>query len=128
MKLSSPQALLSLKVFGNEIQMFTLEDIPFLNGKLDNLNIIKELYDLTKGKQRTFKRNIIILEVSHSVPTILGLPLKIGVNSSAVITTDVKGRVVTNNLLFGPKSVTMHGSLKPRYQACFHMHINICII
>lgn len=113
MKLSSPQALLSLKVFGNEIQMFTLEDIPFLNGKLDNLNIIKELYDLTKGKQRTFKRNIIILEVSHSVPTILGLPLKIGVNSSAVITTDVKGRVVTNNLLFGPKSVTMHGSLKP---------------
>ena len=76
MKHLSPQFLLSLKVFGNEIQVFTLDDLPFLNGRMENMNIIKELYELTKGKQRTFKRNIIMLEVSHSVPTILGLPLK----------------------------------------------------
>lgn len=49
MKVTSPQALVSLKMFGNEIQVFTLDDIPFLNGKMDDVNIIRDLYEMTKG-------------------------------------------------------------------------------
>lgn len=114
MKPVTPQALSSIRIFGNEIQVFTLEDIPLFNGELEDMNIIKELYELTKGKDKTFKRNMVLLEVSHSVPTMLGLPLKIGLNSSAVLTLEVKGRVETKNLLMGPKRFEMHGSLKPR--------------
>lgn len=114
MKPVTPQALSSIRIFGNEIQVFTLEDIPLFNGELEDMNIIKELYELTKGKDKTFKRNMVLLEVSHFVPTMLGLPLKIGLNSSAVLTLEVKGRVETKNLLMGPKRFEMHGSLKPR--------------
>ena len=49
MKVTSPQALVSLKMFGNEIQVFTLDDISFLNGKMDDVNIIRDLYEMTKG-------------------------------------------------------------------------------
>ena len=49
MKVTSPQAHVSLKMFGNEIQVFTLDDIPFLNGKMDDVNIIRDLYEMTKG-------------------------------------------------------------------------------
>ena len=114
MKPVTPQALSSIRIFGNEIQVFTLEDIPLFNGELEDMNIIKELYELTKGKDKTFKRNMVLLEVSHFAPTMLGLPLKIGLNSSAVLTLEVKGRVETKNLLMGPKRFEMHGSLKPR--------------
>ena len=113
MKNLSPQAMISLKIFGNEIQMFSLDDLPFLKGELGNRNVIKDLYELTKGKQKTFKQNVILLEASHAVPTIVGLPLKVAVNVSAVVTMDVKGKVKTN-ILFGPKSASIEGYIKPR--------------
>ena len=62
----------------------------------------------------TFGLLKVLLEVSHSVPTVVGLPLKVAVNVSAVVTMDVEGKIETKNLLLGPKSVAMKGSLKPR--------------
>ena len=114
MKASTPQALISLKMFGNEVQVFTLEDLPFLNGELDNVNIIHDLYELTKGKRKVVKHNMLVMEVSHTVPTILGMPMKIALNGSAVVTVDMNGKVDTKNLIFGPKTVTISGNLKPR--------------
>ena len=114
MKSPSPQALVSLKVFGNEIQVFTLQDLPFLNGDMDDVNIVQYMYELTKGKRKVFKHNMVVVEVSHTVPTALGMPLKIAINGSAVVTVDFNGKLKMKNLLMGPKSVQVTGSLKPR--------------
>ncbi|XP_066921867.1 uncharacterized protein [Clytia hemisphaerica] len=113
MKQSSPQALVSFKMFGNEIQALTLDDLPFLNGKMDNVNIIHDLYEMTKGKRKVLKHNMLVMEISHMVPTMLGMPMKIALNGSAVITVDMNGKVDTKNLIFGPKAVTISGNLKP---------------
>lgn len=113
MKASTPQALISLKMFGNEIQVLSLDDLPFLNGKMDDINIIHDLYELTRGKRKVLKHNMVVMEVSHTVPTLLGMPMKIDLNGSAVVTIDMNGKVDTKNLIFGPKTVTINGNLKP---------------
>lgn len=117
MKWLEPQAKISLKVFGNEIQVLSLDDLPFLKGEFGDRNIIRDLYELSKGKQQTYKKNLILLEVSHAVPTIIGLPVKVAVNVSATVTVDLNGKVTTKNILIGPKAVTFEGSLKPRLVA-----------
>ena len=48
MKVTSPQALVSMKMFGNEIQLFTLDDLPL--GQMDDINVVSDLYQLTKGE------------------------------------------------------------------------------
>ena len=113
MKDSSPQAKISLKVFGNEIKILSLNDLPFLTGEMGYLDTLKYLYTLSNGKQNTFKQNLILLEVSHAVPTIVGIPLKVAVNVSAVLTVDFGAKV---NLFQTPTQ--MEGSLKLRYMQC----------
>lgn len=116
-KTPSPQALVSLKIFGNEVGLLNLNDLPFLNGELDDVNVIQHLYMLTKGKRKVFKQNMVVMEVTHTVPTILGIPLKIAINGSAVVTTDINGKVKIDmkKLLMGPKSALLTGSVQPRY-------------
>ena len=116
MKKPEPHASVNIKIFGNDIHTLNNDDMPFLNGQLDKLDIIKELYELTKGKQNTFKQNMILLEASHSVPTILGLPLKIGINGSSVVTLDLRVKVSTKNILFGVKSAAVQIFLNPRFE------------
>ena len=58
----TPEALISVKMFGNEIQLFTLDDLPFLKGDFGDRNIIKDLYELTKGKRTTLKQNMVSQE------------------------------------------------------------------
>ncbi|XP_065667671.1 uncharacterized protein LOC101240168 isoform X3 [Hydra vulgaris] len=123
-----PHTSIDLKIFNNDIHTFGNEDIPFLNGQWDDLNIIKEMYELTKGKQSTFKQNMILLEASHSVPTILGLPLKIGVNGSSIVSFDLKAKLSTQNILFGTKSATIDVYLNPSVSTHVSAKLNIeCI-
>ena len=55
------------------------------------------------------------MEGSYVVPTIVGLPLSFEVNGSAVVSLHLQGKVSAKNLLFGPKSLTLKGSVIPRY-------------
>ena len=71
------------------------------------------------------KHNMLVMEISHVVPTMLGMPMKIALNGSAVITVDMNGKVDTKNLIFGPKTVTISGNLKPRYFQAFFIQLSI---
>ncbi len=116
MKEPSPQVALSLKIFGNEVRLFSLKDIPLLNGDMDNFNMVHALYSLTKGKSKTLRRSIIFLEGRYVVPTIIGLPLSFAMNGSAVVSLNLEGQVGAKNLIFGPKLLTLKGSILPRYE------------
>ena len=54
------------------------------------------------------------MEVSHVVPTILGVPMKIALNGSAVVTVDMNAKIEPKNLFFGPKTIIVEGNIKPR--------------
>ena len=106
MKHPAPQLALSLKVFGNDLYTLGLEDIPLLNGDMDNFNIIGFLHQWSKGRHRTIKQDMILIEASHSVPTLLGLPLKLNLNGTASIAVKLKANLKTKNLIMGPRSLT----------------------
>ena len=61
------------------------------------------------------KNNLLLMEISHVVPTILGVPMKIALNGSAVVTVDMNAKVEAKNLIFGTKTVIVNGNIKPRY-------------
>ena len=114
MRDSNPDMEVSIKVFGNEIKLLKLKDIPLLNGALDDLNILKTLYSLTKGKSASLQRNCLFLEGKFAVPTVIGLPLAFEINGSASVSLNLDGKVEMKNLIFGPKMVTLQGSAVPR--------------
>ena len=114
MKENIPDMDLSVKVFGNEIKLLKLKDIPFLNGDMDNFNFLETLYSLTKGKSASLQRNVLFLEGKYSVPTVIGLPLAFEINGSAAISLNLDGKVTVKNLVFGPKMATLQGSAVPR--------------
>lgn len=55
------------------------------------------------------------MEISHVVPTILGVPMKIALNGSATVTVDMNAKVEAKNLIFGAKTVIVNGNIKPRF-------------
>ena len=113
MKESVPGLDLSIKVFGNEVRLLKLEDIPMLNGELDNVNVLKLLYSLTKGKSASLQRSALFLEGSYVVPTVLGMPLAFEMNGSAAFSLHLNGKAKVSNLIMGPKMVNLQGSAAP---------------
>ena len=59
------------------------------------------------------------MEVSHVVPTILGVPMKIALNGSAVVTVDMNAKIEPKNLFFGPKTIIVEGNIKPRWEKLY---------
>lgn len=115
MKGSVPDMALSIKIFGNEIKILKLEDIPLFNGDLDEFNLLKTLYSLTKGKSASFQRSTLFLEGNYIVPTVVGLPLAFEINGSAAFSLQLNGKAKVSNLIFGLKNVELKGSASPRY-------------
>eukprot|EP00794_Sanderia_malayensis_P009953 gene9953-10973_t len=113
LKQASPQLALSFKIFGNEVRMLSLKDIPVLNGELDNMNIIQALYSLTKGHSKTYRQSLVFMEGKYVVPTILGLPLSFELNGTAVVSVNLEGKISAKNLLFGAKVLNLKGSILP---------------
>ena len=118
----TPKADVSIRVFGNEIRLLKrldvplLKDIPVVDGDVDDFNIVKALYSLTKGRSMTLRRSLLFLEGSYVVPTILGLPLSFQMNGSAVVSLNLEGKIKAKNLLVGPKIVTLKGAIQPRLE------------
>ena len=115
MKESAPQLDLTFSVFGSDVRILKLKDIHLLNGEMEDFNVVRALYFLTKGKTMTLRRSFVFLEGSYVVPTVLGLPLNFGVNGSAIMSLHLDGKVGVNNLIMGPKNMNMKGSVLPRY-------------
>ena len=127
MKESIPDMDLSIKVFGNEIKLLKLKDIPVLNGYLDKFNILKSLYTLTKGKSASLQRNALFLEGNYIVPTIAGLPLAFEMNGSAAFSLHLDGKIKAKNLILGPKMVKLQGSAVPMSVSNLNF-FSICMI
>eukprot|EP00795_Rhopilema_esculentum_P006498 gene6498-11955_t len=113
MKESAPQLDLTFSIFGSDVRILKLKDIHLLNGELEDFNVVRALYSLTKGKKMTLRRSFVFLEGSYVVPTALGLPLNFGVNGSAIMSLHLDGKVGVNNLVLGPKNMNMKGSVLP---------------
>ena len=115
-KKKAPAGFLSMKVLGHEMRVFSYDDIQWAADEIDNMNVIELLLKVAKGGRKTFTKSMMFLEMTHSVPTAVGLPLKLKLTGSAVGSLELNGKFDVRNMFWGPMALEVKGSVKPRYE------------
>ena len=105
-----------MKVLGHEMRVFSYDDIQWAADEIDNMNVIELLLKVAKGGRKTFTKSMMFLEMTHSVPTAVGLPLKLKLTGSAVGSLELNGKFDVRNMFWGPRALEVKGSVKPRYE------------
>lgn len=111
----TPSGFLSLKIFGNELDLFTLKDLEWLEeDDIPLADLIELLRTLSRGVDRTFTKSVLFLEESYVIPTGLGIPLNLSINGTSVTSVHVQGKADLLNLFWGIKKAVVKGTVKPR--------------
>eukprot|EP00794_Sanderia_malayensis_P007911 gene7911-8766_t len=112
-KPSRPEGFLSMKVMGHEMRMFSYDDIMWAADEIDNMNVIELLLKVAKGGHKTFTKSVMFLEMTHTVPTAIGLPMKLKLTGSAVGSLELDGKFDIRNMFWGPSSLEVKGFVRP---------------
>merc|ERR1711881_391145 len=80
--------------------MMSYDDIFAMIDQIDNMNVITMLMNVAKGGKKTFSKSVMFLEMTHTVPTGLGLPLKLALSGSTVGTVDLEGKFDIRNMFW----------------------------
>ena len=109
-----PSGSLNMKIFGHDMSVFSYDDIFWAVDRIDNMNVIDLLLKFAKGGHKTFTKSMMFLEMTHTVPTGLGLPLKLKLTGSAVGSLELNGKFDIRNMFWGPSSMEIKGYIRPR--------------
>lgn len=113
MKPSKPTAHFNIKVMGQEMRVMSYDDLFYMIDQIDNSNVIQKLMDIAKGGHKTFSKSMLFMEMTHIVPTGVGMPLKLKLTGSTVATVEMDGKFDIRNMFWGPGSVIVKGYFKP---------------
>ncbi len=113
-KTERPAGFLSMKMFGHEMKVFSYDDIMWAADEIDNMNVIELLLKVAKGGHKTFTKSMMFLELVHTVPTGLGLPMRLKLSGSAVGSVELDGKFDIRNMFWGPSSMEVKGYIRPR--------------
>lgn len=111
----NPSGAVSVKMFGNEMRLASFDDISWLNDEVDKINMIDILIALAKGGKKSFSKSMMFLDAQTTVPTILGLPLKLSAKGTTVAAVELAGKFDIRNMFWGKMSFDVRGYVKPRY-------------
>ena len=112
-KPTRPSGFMSLKVMGQEMRFMSYDDIYAMIDQIDNMNVVQLLRIIAKGGKKTFTKSMMFLEMTHTVPTGLGLPLKLKLTGSTVGSVELNGKFDIRNMFWGPAGVNINGFVKP---------------
>jgi len=113
MKPSKPTAHINIKVMGQEVRVFSYDDLYWLIDEIDNMNVIQLLSHVAQGGHKTFTKSLMFLEMTHTVPTGMGLPLKMKLTGSTVASVELDGKFDIRNMFWGRGQVDIKGYVKP---------------
>ena len=99
------------KVFGHEIRYAELADVM----KNEGLNILEILIKLAQNHEFDYSKSIMFMDSTITVPTMMGLPLKLAVNGTATVNLKVKGKLDLRQVATSPRGIEIDGYIKPRY-------------
>ena len=117
-----------MKVLGHEMRVFSYDDIMWAADEIDNMNVIELLLKVAKGGHKTFTKSIMFLEMTHTVPTGLGLPMKLKLTGSAVGSVELDGKFDIRNMFWGPSSLEVKGYVRPRYLSLHNLHCSCYVL
>ena len=111
----TPSGFLSLNLFGNDFDLFTLKDLEWLEeDDIPLADLIELLRMLSRGVDKTFTKSVLFLEETYVIPTCLGLPLNLSINGTSVTSVHVQGKADLLNMFWGVKKAVVKGTVKPR--------------
>ncbi|KAL9951489.1 hypothetical protein ACROYT_G044158 [Oculina patagonica] len=108
-----PAGAVSVKMFGNEMRLASFDDISWLNDEVDKVNMIDILIALAKGGKKSYSKSMMFLDAETTVPTILGLPLKLSAKGTTVASVELAGKFDIRNMFWGKMSFDVRGYVKP---------------
>ncbi|PFX28884.1 Apolipophorin [Stylophora pistillata] len=108
-----PSGAVSVKMFGNELRLLSFDDISWLNDEVDKINVIDILIALAKGGKKSFSKSMMFLDAKTTVPTILGLPLKMSAKGTTVASVELAGKFDIRNMFWGKMRFDIRGHVKP---------------
>jgi hypothetical protein len=98
------------RVFGHELSYF---DFAGTAGKSD-FNVLELLIKLASNHDINFSKSIMFLDTTVTIPTILGMPLKLAINGTATVNLQISGKMDVRQAFASPRSMDITGSIKPR--------------
>lgn len=104
---------MSMKIMGQELRVMSYDDIYAMIEEIDNMNVIQLLSKIAKGGEKTFTKSMMFLEMTYTVPTAVGLPLKLKLTGTTVGSMEMKGKLDMRNMFWGPGALTVDGLIKP---------------
>ncbi|CAK6952249.1 uncharacterized protein LOC121908222 isoform X2 [Scomber scombrus] len=85
-----PKCLVGVKVFGNELSVFTCEDIYNQINQL-SLSAAGLAVKLLKGHEVQLNHRAVLMTEELVLPSLSGLPIKLGINMTSLISLRLKG-------------------------------------
>nr|XP_013118557.1 unnamed protein product [Stomoxys calcitrans] len=70
-------AQIGLRIFGNDIRYYTMEEAGELFTKVKDFDLIDHISKLLSGEEVTFSKSRVFLDTSYNVPLAVGLPMAI---------------------------------------------------
>ena len=104
---------ISFKIMGQEIRVMSYDDIVWMIDQIDNMNVNKLFLKMAIGGHKPFRKSGMFLEMTHTVPTGLGLPLKLKLVGSTVATVEFDGQFDIEKMVLGTGAAIAVGSVKP---------------
>ncbi|XP_042083292.1 uncharacterized protein LOC102293428 [Haplochromis burtoni] len=92
MDANMPNCWVGVKVFGNELSMFTCEDLYNQINQV-SLSMAGLAVRLLKGHEVQLNHRSTLMAEELALPSLSGLPVKLGVNMTSLLSLHLKGRV-----------------------------------
>ena len=105
-----PKGSAFLRVFGNELRYMEFEGLSS-QSLSDRFNVLDMMLKLAQGDKIDLTKSFMLLDSTVSIPTMLGVPLKLSINGTASVSLQAGGKVDMRHM---PRDVDIDGYLQPR--------------
>lgn len=108
----STQLSYYLRVFGNEIKSGDIYNLNIDEIK-SKFNVLDLLVQLAQDRSVDFTRNFAFLDTDVAIPTGVGMPLRLGVEATATVALNARGKIDVRKMLSSPSTFDISGSIRP---------------
>jgi hypothetical protein len=108
---ADPKAAMYMKMFGNELRYWDLTEVTDV--EKEDFNVLDLLIKLAQENEVEWSRSAMFLDSELSIPTAIGMPLKLSINGSATVDVKVGGKMDIRQLAVYPNSMDINGYVKP---------------
>uniref|UniRef100_A0A7G3AUB2 Putative lipoprotein n=1 Tax=Lutzomyia longipalpis TaxID=7200 RepID=A0A7G3AUB2_LUTLO len=109
---NNPKASFGLKVFGNDLKYFTIEGHSEVANTVAKMNPMKYITELLSGKEITYTKSGIFLDLSYEIPMSSGVPLALTAQGASSVDMRMSGLLRAADFI-KTRHFNVEGRLKP---------------